>query len=260
MDGLPRFNDNIVVAETPKKDKIEEIYDDVTMTVYMDIHYLSYNHIPDSNGNGGDGAEEKESVPDDIYVDVKLSSKINYEWVIDEKLLKKMRKGIKSARFCSDNFGLNGGDISDQYGFCICYTPKNDDSFGSSWGGYQGEKGYLWLNVMAKPMNVGKLVCDLKIITDLTWRNTEDEEEEIVEYKFGEADGNSKEITFEWRKTGEFDDFSYEGHITGIPTICLDDRDSVSVKVSIEVKKVFDMNQKEIDKSQWQTLGILCDD
>eukprot|EP01084_Bolivina_argentea_P271642 462281_1 len=45
-DWAPHFNDNIIVAIIPKKDKIQDIFDQLTWTLYMDIHYLGYNHFP----------------------------------------------------------------------------------------------------------------------------------------------------------------------------------------------------------------------
>ena len=57
QEYIAKFNDNLIVAEIPKKDGVEDIFDQITWTVYIDIHYLRYNNILDHND-------------DDVYVDI----------------------------------------------------------------------------------------------------------------------------------------------------------------------------------------------
>ena len=81
------------------------------------------------------------------------------------------------------------------------------------------------------------------------------------EYKW-KNDSDDNEFKFKWENDGEFYNFADGGtpKIQTIPTLCLEDQESVTIKISIIIKQVFDMDQKEIEKSQWHTVGILCDE
>ena len=91
----------------------------LSFKIFIDIINISYT--------------EKESVIKHImYETVKLSNKINYEWIINEELMQKLRKAgkMKTSQTCffSDNFGLNQEiDAYNQYGFCLELIPGDLD-------------------------------------------------------------------------------------------------------------------------------------
>ena len=87
-----------------------------------------------------------------------MSQNINYEWHIDDDLMKKFKIAKKCETFYSDNFGFNGfnDDPLMQYGFCMTFTPIGITAF--------------WLyttvlsfNLLCLPKNVRKIEYKYKL-------------------------------------------------------------------------------------------------